>query len=393
MTIASGNSTQPPATTEQASTAAESNMVPIDFNQKLPAFVDLLPESFKPYWELIQTYPIVEALAIFTLFYGLAFVLRTYFIMVLKRITRHTSTTVDDEIIETLRKPIFAVVMWIGLIIATRSVGYTEGAAAYITPFALTMIVLIITRAALAVSGLLIKTLAADPIRFKSIDIQTEPLLIIVSKILICVISAYSVLMIWGINPVGLLASAGVVGIAVGFAAKDTLANLFSGMFILADRPYKLGDYINLSSGERGKVTHIGIRSTRILTRDDIEVTIPNGVIGNEKVINESGGSHVNMRIRIPLECSYDSDLEQVEEVLMKVAEDHPDICGYPSPRVRFRGFAASGVSVQLMGWVDEPELRGRVTHSVVKAIHQAFKENNIEIPYPKRDIMIKRES
>ena len=146
---------------------------------------------------------------------------------------------------------------------------------------------------------MLIKTLAADPIRFKSIDIQTEPLLIIVSKILICVISAYSVLMIWGINPVGLLASAGVVGIAVGFAAKDTLANLFSGMFILADRPYKLGDYINLSSGERGKVTHIGIRSTRLLTRDDVEITIPNGVIGNAKVVNESGGSHKKMRIRL----------------------------------------------------------------------------------------------
>ena len=72
-----------------------------------------------------------------------------------------------------------------------------------------------------------------------------------------------------------MLALAGIVGIAIGFTAKDTLANLFSGVFILADRPYKMGDYVNLESGERGRVTHIGIRSTRILTRDDIEVTVP----------------------------------------------------------------------------------------------------------------------
>ena len=86
-------------------------------------------------------------------------------------------------------------------------------------------------------------------------------------------LGTYMVLQVWSVDVTGWLASAGIVGIAVGFAAKDTLANLFSGVFILADRPYKLGDYVNLSSGERGKVTHIGIRSTRLLTRDDIEIT------------------------------------------------------------------------------------------------------------------------
>ena len=88
------------------------------------------------------------------------------------------------------------------------------------------------------------------------------------------------------------LASAGVVGIAVGFAAKDTLANLFSGVFILADAPYKIGDYIVLdATGMRGKVTQIGLRSTRLITRDDVEVTIPNSIMGNSQVINQSGGS------------------------------------------------------------------------------------------------------
>jgi MscS family membrane protein len=82
------------------------------------------------------------------------------------------------------------------------------------------------------------------------------------------------------------LASAGIIGIAVGFAAKDTLANLFSGVFILADSPYKLGDYVVLEDNSRGKVTQIGLRSTRMLTRDDVEVTVPNSIMGNTKIIN-----------------------------------------------------------------------------------------------------------
>ena len=76
----------------------------------------------------------------------------------------------------------------------------------------------------------------------------------------------------------------------MGFAAKDTLANLFAGVFILADAPYKIGDFIVLDGGERGRVTKIGIRTTRILTRDDVEITIPNATIANSKIINESGG-------------------------------------------------------------------------------------------------------
>ncbi|OQW99996.1 MAG: hypothetical protein BWK74_00755 [Desulfobacteraceae bacterium A6] len=88
------------------------------------------------------------------------------------------------------------------------------------------------------------------------------------------------------------VASAGIIGLALSFAAKDTLANLFSGVFILADAPYKIGDFIVLDSGERGEVTNIGIRSTRLLTRSDIEITVPNSIMGNTRIINEAGGRH-----------------------------------------------------------------------------------------------------
>ncbi len=360
-----------------------------NLNDQVPTFVDLLPEQAQPYWQLLQKYPIIEAAVIFLVFWSLAYVIRRYAITLIQRLTTQTKSDLDDKLIDALRPPVFSTVIWFGLIVASKSAGFVDGVFHFIAPVASTMIVLSLLKAALTVSSLVISALSHDGSRFKTFDVRTEPLMIIVSKILLLVIGAYVTLLIWGINPVGLLASAGIVGIAVGFAAKDTLANLFSGVFILADRPYKLGDYVNLDGGERGRVTHIGIRSTRILTRDDIEVTIPNGVIGNGKVVNESGGTHPKMRIRLNVQCAYDADLEEVEKVLMSLAQDHSEICSFPAPRVRVRGFGESGIDIQLMGWINEPKDRGRIMHTMFKGIHRSFKEHNLEIPFPKRDLHI----
>ncbi|RBP53322.1 mechanosensitive ion channel family protein [Arenicella xantha] len=363
-----------------------------DVVDQVPQFVELLPEVLKPYWQFVQQYPAGEALAIMLVFWAGAYLIRRYVIRLIENLSKRTKSDLDDAIISEIRGPIFSSTLWFGVIVATQSAGFTDGAYRFITPIALSMILLALTRMALSVSGKLITTLSRDQVRFRKLDIRTEPLLIITSKIVLMLISAYMVLMVWGINPVGLLASAGIVGIAVGFAAKDTLANLFSGVFILADRPYKLGDFVILDSGERGQVTHIGIRSTRLLTRDDIEVTVPNGVIGNAKIVNESGGSHTAMRIRLDVQCAYDADLDEVERLLMELAENEPEINVHPTPRVRVRGFRDSGIDVQLMGWINEPADRGRITHIMFKKIHAAFREHELEIPFPKRDITIKHE-
>ncbi len=360
-----------------------------NLNEQVPTFTDLLPQALQPYWEIVQQYPIAEAASIFIIFWSLAYLIRRYAISGLRSLTTRTKSDLDDSIIEALRPPVFSTVIWFGLIVASKSAGFDEGVFKYLAPIASTMIVLGILKAALSISASVINALSRDDSKFQAFDVRTEPLMVISSKILILILAAYVTLIIWGINPVGLLASAGIVGIAVGFAAKDTLANLFSGVFILADRPYKLGDYVNLDGGERGKVTHIGIRSTRILTNDDIEVTIPNGVIGNAKVVNESGGSHPKMRIRLNVQCAYDANLDHVEQVLMDLAQSQDDLCDFPAPRVRVRGFGESGINIQLMGWIEEPKDRGRVTHLMYKEIHQTFRQENLEIPYPKRDINI----
>ena len=219
---------------------------------------------------------------------------------------------------------------------------------------------------------------------------QTLPLLENVAAVLNVLVVVYLIFLVWNIDMTAWLASAGIVGIAVGFAAKDTIAHLLSGVFILADSPYKIGDYIVIDTGERGKVTHIGLRSTRLLTRDDLEINIPNAIIANGKIINESSGRHVKSRVRIAVSVAYGSDLEQVKSLLLQVAEQEPQICQDPEPRVRFRTFGASGLDLELLVWIADPEIRGRVVDALNTAIYNCFNTQKIEIPYTKQDLYIK---
>lgn len=219
---------------------------------------------------------------------------------------------------------------------------------------------------------------------------QTLPLLENVAAVLNVLMVVYLIFLVWNIDMTAWLASAGIVGIAVGFAAKDTIANLLSGVFILADSPYKIGDYIVIDTGERGKVTHIGLRSTRLLTRDDLEVNIPNAIIANGKIINESSGRHVKSRVRIAVSVAYGSDLERVRALLLQVAEKEPQICRDPEARVRFRTFGASGLDLELLVWIDDPEIRGRVVDALNTEIYNCFNREGVEIPYTKQDLYIK---
>ncbi len=215
-------------------------------------------------------------------------------------------------------------------------------------------------------------------------------LLHIVMKIVTLALAGYFLFLAWNINVSAWLASAGIVGLALSFAAKDTLSNLFAGVSIIMDAPYKVGDFIILESGERGVVTDIGLRSTRILTRDDIEITVPNGIIGNGKIINEAGGPVSQYRIRVAVGVAYGSDIDQVIEVLSGAADSLPEILKSPEPRVRFRTFGQSSLDFELLGWISRPVDRGRITHELNCAVYKALNNNKIVIPFPQRDLYIK---
>ncbi|WP_044409323.1 mechanosensitive ion channel family protein [Thiomicrospira microaerophila] len=219
---------------------------------------------------------------------------------------------------------------------------------------------------------------------------QTLPLLDNLSAVLIVLVVLYLLFLTWNINMTAWLASAGVIGIAVGFAAKDTIANILSGVFIMADSPYKIGDYIIIDGADRGKVTNIGLRSTRLLTRDDVEINVPNSVIANGKVVNQSSGRFKSMRMYANVSVSYESDIDLVRSILLDIAANEPMVISDPIPQVRFLGFGASGLDFSLRVWIEDPEIRTRVLDALNVQIFKRFAAAGIEIPYSKHDLYIK---
>ncbi|MCK5097579.1 MAG: mechanosensitive ion channel, partial [Desulfobacteraceae bacterium] len=202
-------------------------------------------------------------------------------------------------------------------------------------------------------------------------------------------LSIYIIFLVWDIDLTAWVASAGILGLAISFAAKDTLANLFSGVFILADAPYNIGDFIVLDSGVRGEVTNIGIRSTRLLTRSDVEITVPNSIMGNTQITNEAGGRHEKFRVSVKVGVAYGSDIDKVHDILLDVAQQHVDVCKTPRPRVRFRNFGDSSLDHELLCWVERPVLRGKVLHMLNTNVYKRFIIEDIEIPFPQRDVHI----
>ena len=309
--------------------------------------------------------------------------------VILKRLTAKTRTDLDDKVVALLHGPIVKTILLIGLGIAVQRLAIGEEGWLTTLRFLQTFAVFVWTIFLLKFSALMMKAASSDSSRMKMVEPTTYPLFDNLAKLVLVALALYVLIGIWDWDATGWVASAGILGLAVSFAAKDSLANLFSGVFIIADAPFRVGDYILLDTGERGEVVHIGLRSTRILTRDDVEVSIPNGILGNTKIVNETGGPAPRQRVRVQVGVSYDSDLDQVREVLMKVAEAVDLVLDTPEPRVRFRAFGDSSLAFELLVWVAEPSVRGMALDALNTAVHRAFSEAGVQIPFPQRDLRI----
>ena len=341
------------------------------------------------YAELLQN-PFVRSALIIVGSIVMAKLTDWIFVGIFKRWSSRTNTNLDDNIVNFLHKPIFYSILFFGFSTGVNLLGLPEYINFAILGVFKTATILIWLSLFAKVFTLSMDwtTRRTDN---KLLQSRTLPLFNNLGKIAIGLFGAYFIFLSWNININGILASAGVLGVVLGLAAKDTVANFFAGVFLMADSPFKEGDYIMLETGERGYVKNMGLRSTRFMTRDDIEITIPNSVIAAAKIINESGGSGVEdiERIRISLQVAYGSDVDQVKDILQSIAINNKDVLDNPNPRVRFREFADSGIRLELLFWIFKPETRGRIVDTVNTEIYKQFKQNGVTIPYPTMKVLM----
>lgn len=352
-------------------------------HSKLPDWV--IPEALEGYVQ--DTWSLSVAILVVAVI--LAKLLDWIVTGLVRRATRKTQTSVDDQLLEVLHGPIVRTVLLGGVWLVCLVLEEDGEPVPWLHRLIVTLVVLVWTLAVARAVNTVLAAMAGKPSRFHAVDERTLPLFNNLGKVFVLGVAVYLVIEVWKLDATGWLASAGVAGIALGFAAKDTLANLFAGVFIIADAPYRVGDYVDLDSGYRGRVQHIGLRSTRILTRDDIEITVPNSVIGGGAIVNESSGAP-RYRVRVKVGVAYGSDIEQVRRVLLEVPQAADDVIPSPAPRVRFRAFGESALEFELLAWIEHPEWRGRTLDKLNCEVYRRFAEAGIEVAFPQRDLHVR---
>ncbi len=339
----------------------------------------------------ISSSPYVNAAIALVVFIVIAKLADLFVDKVLRRFTRFTHSDIDDRIIDLIHRPILVTVVIIGAVQTILYIGPSQKVIFSLDGVLYSTLAIMwsITVARLSDSFIEHGLRSVSDVTGLSKDVI--PLIENIVKIIIIVAALMMILSIWKISITPLVASAGIAGAAVAFAAKDTIANLFGGVSVFMDRPFKIGDYVVLDSGERGEVVAIGLRSTRIKTRDDILITIPNSIIANTKIINESAPIP-NFRVRIPVSVAYGSDIDLVQSNLLGIAKDNENILHDPAPRVRFRQFGDSSLNFELLCWAKEPAMRGRTIHELNCTVYKKFNELGITIPFPQRDVHFYKE-
>lgn len=215
-----------------------------------------------------------------------------------------------------------------------------------------------------------------------SLDASLELLLRNGLRTVWVLIGLYLVFGQFGVNLLPILGGLGVAGIALGFAAQDILANLISGVTLLLDRPFRIGDWIRVNDHE-GQVTGLTLRTTRIRTRDNEFVSIPNKEVAGDVVVNLTQGGP--LRLNIPIGIAYKENVEEARTALLALLTTHPKIMQERPPLVLVKALSASSVDLIMRFWVSEADIAGYpvIGMQVSEQAKAALQDAGIEIPFP----------
>ncbi|MCX7793812.1 MAG: mechanosensitive ion channel [Thermodesulfovibrionales bacterium] len=336
----------------------------------------------------ISSSPYVNALLSIIAFIIMAKIIDSLIDKGLRRFTTFTRSELDDRIIDIIHRPVYFSIIIIGITLAIAYLRPSEKLLYYTNGILYSLLAVLWIITFIKIGNALIEDAVHRIKDVTGLGKEVIPLIKNFSKVVIIVLGLMVILSIWKINITPVLASAGIAGVAVAIAARDTLANFFGGLSLFVDKPFKLGDFIVIDEKFKGEVVDIGLRSTRIKTPDDILITIPNSILVNSKIINESAPSP-RIRLRLPVNIAYGSDLDLAEKTIMDILNNNPDVLKEPAPKLFFLSFGESSLNLEIFFWIEDPSLRFRITDSINREIYKRFNEKGIKIPFPQREVYL----
>jgi len=198
------------------------------------------------------------------------------------------------------------------------------------------------------------------------------------------------ILQSYGLEISVLVAGFAALLVGIGFGIQHIFSDYISGILILFERSLQVGDVMQLEDGTVGRVIYIGLRTSKMKTRDDVIFIVPNTKLVTDKIINWSIIDH-KTRFFVQVGVAYGSDVKLVKEVLLKCAADNEKIANDPSPFVRFFDFGDSSLVFQLFFWSTQSFEVEHIKSDLRYIIDEEFRKNSIRIPFPQRDLHIKR--
>ena len=306
-----------------------------------------------------------------------------------ERIAKRTQTTLDDHLAGSFRRPLTWALFLGGAYAAAHRLPLPVSTLRWVDSVLFAGAVLLLALALLQSFGLLLHWYVSQPRVAASSAIATEfgPLISKVGKVFIGVVAVTVLLQHFGVNVQSLVVSLGVGSLAIGLAAQDTLANMFGGFTLMLDRPFRVGDRIQLASGEQGDVEAIGVRATVIRTSDESLLIVPNSALVKDRVINYNLPSRA-LTTRVEVDVAYDSDLPAALAVLAAAARAVPQVDHDREPTGSVKAFGDGSVVLALTFWVRDYLDQGAARSAVLSGIHERLRAAGIARPLPSRRVV-----
>lgn len=318
----------------------------------------------------------------------------------IKRITKKTKTELDDIVFRIIRRPILVLLVLFAFITSLRALEQEWWMQPWIYDLVDKMYFIVLVVIGLFVGYKLFKNVVVyyGKIYAEKTETDIDDVMIPVAEKLgavIILIAGVAILLGYiGIDLTMLAVGSIVISMVIAFALQDTLSNFFAGIYLLTDRPFKVGDWIILESEEICQVKQVGMRSVRLYKMfDHADLILPNNKIASQKILNITMPDE-QAKVKIKLGVAYGTDIKKVKELLIKSAMEHPNVLKDEGkmPLAIFTDFGESSLDFLLLVWVDNIMNQWKVARELRESINEKFLKEDIEIPFPQRVVWHKDE-
>ncbi|WP_298269308.1 mechanosensitive ion channel domain-containing protein [Geobacter sp.] len=336
---------------------------------------------------------LLSAVVIFTFYWVLSLIVRYLLTHWAPRLTAFTRTDLDDRILRRVTPPTCLLVVLAGLYFAVKSLPLPEKVQVALSGAVFILNVVVVSNIAWRGIDELLEwygTRLAER-HGAGVDRQVIPPLEKLITIFLVGIALMVTLRHFNYDILSVVTALGIGSLAIGMAAKDTLANMISGFTLMVDRPFRIGDRVQLASGQWGDVSDIGLRTTKIKTVDNTLLIIPNSELCNTTIINMAFPD-IRAKGRVNIGVGYGSDVEVVKRILTETALEIGEVLRDPAPEAFFVSFGDSALNMSLFFWVEDYARVFATTDRINERIIIRFREEGISIPYPTRTVFLEKD-